>query len=99
METPLDFYADGFQVITTAYGCSLSLVRSLPGPPRMGKTQEGEVLAIARMSLEHLKLLIFTLHRQLSQHEREHGVAVDVPQTALNGMQIGREDWEKFWRG
>ena len=99
MAAPLDFYADGFQITTTAYGCALNLVRSGSAPPRPGTMQTGELMATARMSLEHLKLMAFVLHRQIHQHEIEHSVVVQVPSALLNSLQIGPEDWEKFWRG
>jgi len=99
MAEPLDFYADGFQIMTTAYGITLNLVRSGSSPPRPGTMQQSESLATVRMSLEHLKLMIFVLHRQLHQHETEYSVAVQLPASVLNSMQIGPEDWEKFWRG
>ena len=99
MAEPTDFYADGFQVTTTAYGCALNLVRSGSAPPRPGTTQEGELLATVRMSLEHLKLMAFVLHRQLHRHETEYGVAIQLPAAVLNSMQIGLEDWQKFWGG
>ena len=99
MAEPTDFYADGFQVTTTAYGCALNLVRSGSAPPRPGTMQASELMATARMSLEHMKLMAFVLHRQIHEHEVEHSVAVQVPSAVLNSLQIGPEDWEKFWRG
>ena len=99
MDAPLDFYVDGFQIMLTAYGVTLNLARSGASPPRPGTTQAGELLTTVRMSLEHLKLMAFVLQRQLRQHETENNVAVQVPASVLNSMQIGPEDWEKFWRG
>lgn len=99
MADVLDFYADGFQIMTTAYGVTLNLARSGAAPPRPGTTQQGELLATVRMSLEHLKLMTFVMHRQVHQHETENNVAVQVPAAVLNSMQIGPEDWQKFWQG
>lgn len=99
MADPLDFYVDGFQIMTTAYGITLNLARSGASPPRPGTTQQGELLATVRMSLEHLKLMAFVLHRQLRQHEVENNVVIHLPAAVLNSMQIGPEDWERFWRG
>ena len=99
MADVLDFYADSFQVLTSAYGCTLNLLRSASTAPRPGTMQVGECLATARMSLEHMKVLIFVLYRQLRQHETESSVTIQVPAGLLNNLQIGMEDWEKFWRG
>lgn len=99
MADPLDFYADAFQVTTSTYGCTLNLLRSASAPPRPGTLQASECLATIRMSLEHLKVMAFILHRQLRNHEVEGGIAVPVAAPVLNSMQIGLEDWEKFWRG
>ena len=99
MDAPLDFYVDGFQIMLTAYGVTLNLARSGAPPPRPGTPLQGELLTTVRMSLEHLKLMAFVLHRQIHQHEVEHSVVVQVPSAILNSLQIGPEDWEKFWRG
>ena len=99
MSDALDFYVDGFQIMTTAYGITLNLARSGSAAPRPGTPQQGELLATVRMSLEHLKLMTFVLHRQLHQHESEYSVAVQLPAAVLNSMQIGPEDWDRFWKG
>lgn len=99
MTKPMDFYADAFQVTTGAYGCTLNLLRSASMLPRPGTSQETECLATVRMSLEHLKVMVFILYRQLHQHEVQTNSMIPVANPVLNGLQIGPEDWEKFWKG
>jgi hypothetical protein len=51
------------------------------------------------MSLEHLKLMVFLLRRQLLQYERASGIEVPLPGDVLNQLRIGREDWNECWKG
>lgn len=91
-----DIYADGVGLQLGPFGCSLNFSIS-PAMPSPGSAP-GQPAATIRMSLEHLKLMAFLLHRQLREYERGTGVKVDVPRDVLNQLRVGREDWEEFWR-
>ena len=69
MSEPVDVYTDQFQVTTAMYGCVLNFMRTSPTPPAPGTAPPIERLATVRMSLEHLKVMVFILHRQMTHHE------------------------------
>lgn len=98
MPEPVDVYADQFQVNTGPFGCSLNFLLSGPTPPPPGAAPQVERLATVRMSLEHLKVITFILHRQLLEHQAQTGTDIPIPAQVLNALQIGLEDWNAFWR-
>ena len=99
MPDPVDVYTDQFQISTGAYGCILNFLVTNREPVAPGALQQHpERVATLRMSLEHLKVMAFILHRQIMMHERNAGIRIPFPQAVLNQLQIGREDWDKFWR-
>ncbi len=98
MAEALDVYADQFQVNTNPYGCSLNFLVSPPTPPAPGAPPQPQLQATIRMSLEHLKMMAFILHRQVKQHEEGTGTSVPLPLHMLNALQIGLEDWNGFWQ-
>jgi len=99
MSEPVDVYTDQFQLNTAMYGCTLNFMRSSPIPPVPGTAPQVERLATVRMSLEHLKVMAFVLWRQIRQHEGQTGAPIPIPPQVLNGLQVGLEDWERFWKG
>lgn len=96
MADPVDLYSDQFQVNIGPYGCTLNFSVSSPMPPAPGSIPGSERLASVRMSLEHLKVMAFILHRQVKQYEQQTGVRIQVPVEVLNSLRIGPEDWESF---
>ncbi len=98
MSDPLDVYSNQFQIHVSPYDGTLNFFVSSPTPPAPGSTPQIERVATIRMSLEHLKVLAFLLHRQVTQFEGQAGVQIPIPTEVLNGMRIGLEDWQSFWR-
>lgn len=99
MTDTIDLYSDSFQLTLTAYGASLVFNRNPPTPPSPGTMPQVERQATIRMSHEHLKIMVFILHRNFLAMERQTGVSVGLPHEVLNSLSIGREDWDKFWSG
>ena len=97
MPEPFDVYADAFSITVTPWGANLSFQLHEPHPSRQTITQPG-TLGTVRMSIEHLKAMVFMLRRQVLQHEQSTGVKVDVPTQVLATLGIGRDDWDPFWR-
>ena len=97
MPEPVDIYSDQFQINTSPYGCTLNFLVSSAMPPAPGAVQQVDRLATVRMSLEHLKMMIYILHRQVQSYEQQTGTRIPIPAQVLNGLQIGREDWDSFW--
>jgi len=98
MTDPVDLYSNQFQINMSAYDSTLNFLVSNPIPPAPGSTPQAERVATIRMSLEHLKVLAFLLHRQLIQFEGQAGVQIPIPMEVLNALRIGLEDWQSFWR-
>jgi len=98
MGEPADVYCDQFQINLNAYGCNLNFLISSHLPPAPGAVPQSERLATVRMSLEHLKIMTFLLHRQLLQYEQQSGVSIPLPVQILTALQIRQEDWQAFWQ-
>ena len=98
MTDPIDVYVDQFQVSTGPYGSTLNFLISEPTPPAPGSSPKNERLATIRMSLEHLKAMIFVLRNQVKLHERQTGTTIQLPIQVLNSLGISPEDWDSFWR-
>ena len=97
MPDPVDIYSDQFQINIGPYGCVLNFSASDPQPPPPGAPPHAQRLASVRMSLEHLKIMTYILRRQLVDYERRTGTRIQLPVEVINGLQIGREDWDGFW--
>lgn len=98
MPEPVDVYADQFQISTGAYGCILNFLATQRDPVAPGAVRQSERVSTIRMSLEHLKMMTFLLRRQVMNYERNAGVRIQLPQAVLNGLRIGREDWNECWK-
>lgn len=98
MPDEVDVYSDQFQVTVSPYGCTLNFTLTNATPPAPGSVPQSQRQATVRTSLEHLKVMVFVLRRQMLQYEREAGIQVELPISVLNSLGIGHEDWESFWR-
>ena len=98
MDEPVDVYSDQFQISVGPYGCTLNFMVTSSTPSAPGMQMQAQRAATVRMSPEHLKVMTFLLHRQLITYEKEAGVSVGIPNLILNGLGIGLEDWNSFWR-
>jgi len=92
-----DVYSDQFQLNLTPFGCTINFQLSGPSPAAPGSPPPLERVATIRMSLEHLKALVFVLHKQMGAYESQTHLSVGLPVEVLRMMQIRQEDWEAFW--
>ena len=99
MPDPLDVYCDQFQVHLGPYGAVLNFRLTQSQPPPQGTPVASDRVSTVRMSLEHLKIMAYMLRMQVVGYEQRFGVRIQLPQEVLNAGQIGREDWDAFWRG
>lgn len=98
MPDPVDVYADQFQINAGPYGCILNFLVTQRDPVAVGAVPQPERVATIRMSLEHLKVMTFLLRRQVVTYERNAAIRISIPQVVLNGLQVGREDWNECWK-
>jgi hypothetical protein len=97
MAESIDAYADQVGVNLGPFGCALNFGMSPALPSPGGAPTPGQPVATIRMSLEHLKLMVFLLRRQVKEFERNAVVQVPMPAEVLNQLRIGREDWNECW--
>jgi hypothetical protein len=89
-----EFYSDMFEIVGGPYGIVLNF-RKGPPEPRM---ETRETVARVRMSWEHAKAMTYIMWRHIRRIEQESGVSYPIPPRVLSDMNIGREDWEGFWK-
>ena len=87
-----DLYVDQFRTTIGAYGVAMSLGIS-PAHPVPGQGEGTKDLVRVRMSLEHAKVMVMILKRQLKRFEEETGQPVNIPRVVLNGLGLSSEDW------
>lgn len=98
MSEPIDVYSDQFQLGLGPFGSTMNFSVSSPKPPAPGSPPQAEALATVRTSIEHLKVMAFTIRRSVLEYEQKSGLKVGVSILALNAVNISPEDWESFWK-
>jgi len=93
----IDVFADQVGVNLGPFGCALNFAVSAALPTPGGGVSPGQPVATVRMSLEHLKVMVFLLRRQVKDFERGASIEIPVPQELLNQLRVGREDWNECW--
>jgi hypothetical protein len=97
-DAPVDVYTDQVGLNIGPFGCTLNFSVS-PQVQMPGGGVAGTPVATLRMSLEHLKLMVFMLRRQLVKYEQDNGVRIPIPREVLSTLRIGLEDWQECWGG
>ena len=92
-----DEYADAFTITITPFGANLSFGVREPHPPA-GRVPNIQNLGTVRMSVEHLKIMVMIVRRQVVQVEAQSGIKAEVSREILNQLQIPFEDWDALWR-
>lgn len=98
MAEPFDEFADQFLINFSAYGVSITFLRTDPKPLAVGGVLENKNLGTIRTSVEHLKAMAFVMQRVIKEFERGQGVQFQLGTEMLNNMGVAPEDWESFWR-
>jgi hypothetical protein len=94
-EQAQDVYADQLRVSTSPYGVAITFLLSEPHPAP-ARPVETRNLATVRMSLEHAKVMVMIMRKQLKQFEESNGVSIQVPLDVLNQLGLSPEDWDKL---
>ena len=98
MVEPFDEYVDGFTLGAGPYGAALNFQRTTPKPIAPGSQPKVEDIGSVRLSLEHLKVMSFTMKRQVDEIEKQLGIEIPISFQLLNGLKIPLEDWQAFWQ-
>jgi hypothetical protein len=80
------------------YGVSLNFRKSNPKPVVPGSDLGTTEIGTIRMSLEHFKVMIFLMKRQMDEIESQFGTEIQLPIQVMNSLRIAPEDWQKFWQ-
>lgn len=93
-ESVPDIYCDQFSVAQSAYGLTLTFSLTPSTPSAIPGQQPAAPQAVVRMSLEHAKVMVMLLRRQLKQYELEHlGDPIKVPAAVLQQLNLSDENW------
>ena len=98
MSEPFDIYTDSFMVSVTPWGSNITFSLRPPHPDPAAN-QPDETVGVVRMSNEHLKVMVYMLHRQMISFERTAEGQCHVPDGILAALGISPPDWENFWGG
>ena len=91
-EEVLDVYSDQFRINTTPYGANLTFAKTQPDAPA-GQAPRSKDQVIVRMSLEHLKVMVMVLKKNLRATSSAPASPVELPFDMLNSMGLSKEDW------
>lgn len=87
-----EYYVDNFLLTSGVYGVAITLGIS-PPHSSPGQVVPAKDLVILRMSLEHAKVMTMVLKRNLKNHERQTGAAINLPPQLHTQLGIAMEDW------
>lgn len=91
---PPDVYADQFTMAQSAYGLAITFAKSSTTPTIPGQAARGEPQVIVRMSLEHAKMMVMLLRKNLRQYELEHlGDPIRLPRALMEQQSLDEKDW------
>ncbi len=98
MSETFDEYIDQFTLGGGAYGIVLNFKKSSSEPAAPGNVPQADDIGTIRMSLEHFKVMIFVMKRQMDDIEEQFGIEIPLPVQVMNSLKIAPEDWSGFWR-
>ena len=87
-----EFYVDQFRVTANAYGLALTFGLTPPHPQQAQPVIPRDLVRL-RMSLEHAKIMVMILKRQLRAYEQETGLPINIPHAVYHGLGLSSEDW------
>lgn len=87
-----DVYSDQFRINTSPYGATLVFAKTQSDVPA-GQAPRSKDQVVVRMSLEHLKVMVIVLKKNLKGYEQRTGITVELPFDMLNSLGLSKEDW------
>jgi hypothetical protein len=87
-----EFYIDQFRVTVSPFGGAMTFGLSDPHPSP-GQIQPQQDTVRLRMSLEHMKVMVMLVKRQIKNYEEQMAAPINIPRQVYNGMSLSEEDW------
>ncbi len=84
-----EFYVDRMRATVTLFGANFTfgLSEAHPDPSRKEEPGVTEVVRL-RMSLQHAKVAVMLISKQLRTFERESGATISIPKEVLQGLGL-----------
>lgn len=89
-----EYYADRMRSTATLFGLTMTFGLSEAHPDPQRKVERIKEQARIRTSLQHAKLMIIIMKRQLQKFEKENNITIDIPEKALKALEITEKDWK-----
>ena len=93
-----DIYFDGIKVTVTAVGVNFSLTLNDPHPDTANTDKDSKLrskpILIARTSLEHAKILVMLLKKQLKLYENKTDAVINLPKDVYKGLELDEKEWQ-----
>lgn len=87
-----DFYVDRVRVTVSTFGAALGFGIS---EPHLDAPEDSKITDVAtiRMSLEHLKVMLIVLKKQLKEFEKANDFEVALPKEVIARLGLEEEKW------
>lgn len=89
----LDTYSDQFRITVGVFGVNMTFGLAEPHPAQGGVPRGADEKARIRMSLQHAKVIVMLLRKNLKLYEEETATDIQIPQNVYAGLGIAEEDW------
>lgn len=89
-----EYYADRMRSTATLFGLTITFGISEAHPDPQRKSERIKEQVRIRTSLQHAKLMIIIMKKQLQKFEKENDITIDIPENALNALDITEKDWQ-----
>jgi hypothetical protein len=87
-----EIYSDRMRSTLSIFGATLTFGISEPHPDNSDEETIAERIRI-RMSLEHAKLMVMILKRQIKKFEENNKISVQIPDEVFEKLKLNKEDW------
>jgi len=87
-----EFYVDQFHTNMNPYTAVITFGLAAPHPTSSGQQPVEDTVRV-RMSLEHMKIMVLILKKNLKAYEEQTQAAVNIPRSVLNQLGLSQEDW------
>jgi len=87
-----DIYVDRVRTTLSTFGAALSFGISEPHPENREESKIDELVTV-RMSLQHLKIMLILMKKQLKEFEKANEFEVTLPKSVMDKLGLEEEQW------